>query len=134
MSAEIPSVARLEKVVDLNLIKPKNALLKSQRFNDLLLLLRQKVAEYPATHQLKSCQEFLLYVTKIVEELVKKSEGINKKELVINLFKALFGLPDAEVKVLDASIEFLWSNGLICKISSSKKAVRWLRKKAVCLL
>jgi hypothetical protein len=68
------------------------------------------------------------------EELVKKSEGINKKELVINLFKALFGLPEAEVKVLDASIEFLWSNGLIYKISSSKKAVRWLRKKAVCLL
>lgn len=134
MSAEIPSVARLEKVVDLNLIKPKNALLKSQRFNDLLLLLRQKVAEYPATHNLKSCQEFLLYVTKIVEELVKKSEGINKKELVINLFKALFALPEAEVKVLDASIEFLWSNGLICKISSSKKAVSWLRKKAVCLL
>ena len=134
MSAEIPSVARLEKVVDLNLIKPKNALLKSQRFNDLLLLLRQKVAEYPATHNLKSCQEFLLYVTKIVEEVVKESEGINKKELVINLFKALFGLPDAEVKVLDASIEFLWSNGLICKISSSKKAASWLRKKAVCLL
>ena len=134
MSAEIPSVARLEKVLDLNLIKPKNALLKSQRFNDLLLLLRQKVAEYPATHHLKSCQEFLLYVTKIVEELVKKSEGINKKELVINLFKELFALPEAEVKVLDASIEFLWSNGLICKISSSKKAVRWLRKKAECLL
>lgn len=134
MSAEIPSVARLEKVVDLNLIKPKNALLKSQRFNDLLALFRQKVAEYPATHQLKSCQEFLLYVTKIVEEVVKKSEGINKKELVINLFKALFGLPDAEVKVLDASIEFLWSNGLICKIKSSKKAVRWFRKKVECLL
>ena len=134
MSAEIPSVARLEKVVDLNLIKPKNALLKSQRFNDLLLLLRQKVAEYPATHQLKSCQEFLLYVTKIVEGVIKKSEGINKKELVINLFKALFGLPDAEVKVLDASIEFLWSNGLICKIKSSKKAVRWFRKKVECLL
>ena len=51
MSAEIPSVARLE-VVDLSLIKPKNALLKSQRFNDLLVLLRQKIVEYPATHQL----------------------------------------------------------------------------------
>ena len=134
MSAEIPSVARLEKVVDLNLIKPKNALLKSQRFNDLLLLLRQRIAEYPATHNLRCCQEFLLYVTKIVEELVKKSEGINKKELVINLFKSLFGLAEAEVKILDASIEFLWSNGLISKISSSKKAVRWLRKKVECLL
>lgn len=134
MSAEIPSVARLEKVVDLNLIKPKNALLKSQRFNDLLVVLRQKIAEYPTTHNLKVCQEFLLYVTKIVEELVKKADGINKKELVINLFKALFSLNDSEVKVLDASIEFLWSNGLICKISSSKKALRWLRKKAECLL
>jgi len=134
MSAEIPSVARLEKVVDLNLIKPKNALLKSQRFNDLLVLLRQKIVEYPATHQLKSCQEFLLYVTKIVEELVKKSEGINKKELVINLFKALFSLNEADVKILDASIEFLWSNGLICKIATSKKAVRWLRKKASCIV
>ena len=134
MSAEIPSVARLEKVVDLSLIKPKNALLKSQRFNDLLVLLRQRIAEYPTTHQLKTCQEFLLYVTKIVEELVKKSEGINKKELVINLFKALFALNDAECKILDASIEFLWSNGLISKIKSSKKAVSWFRKKASCVL
>ena len=134
MSAEIPSVARLEKVVDLNLIKPKNALLKSQRFNDLLLLLRQRIAEYPATHNLKCCQEFLLYVTKIVEELVKKADGINKKELVINLFKALFGLAEAEVKILDASIEFLHSNKLISKVASSKKAKIWLRKKISLLL
>ena len=128
------STARIEKSVDLSLIKPKNQLLKAQKLNDLINIVKQKVSEFPASHNLKSCQEFLLMVCNLVEEIVKKSDKINKKELVINVLKSVLVLSEAESKLVDASIEFLWSNDLIQKIPSSKKAVKWLKKKGACFL
>ena len=128
------STARIEKSVDLSLIKPKNQLLKAQKLNDLINIVKQKVCEFPASHNLKSCQEFILMVCNLVEEIVKKSDKINKKELVINVLKSVLVLSEAESKLVDASIEFLWSNDLIQKIPSSKKAVKWLKKKGACFL
>jgi hypothetical protein len=126
--------SRIEKKVDLNLLKPQNALKKSQLSNDLLIVLRAKVAEHPASYSLKTCQEFLLYACNLVENLVKKSYGINKKEFVKDLFKQLFNLQAVELQAVDSAIEFLWSNQLICKIPVVKKAVSWLKKKGSCLV
>ena len=128
------STARIEKSVDLSLIKPKNQLLKAQKLNDLINIVKQKAGEFPATHNLKICQEFLLMVCNLVEEVVKKSEKINKKELVINVLKNVLTLSEPESKIVAASIEFLWGNDLIKKVASSKKLVRWLKKKGACLL
>mgnify|MGYP003651813731 CR=1 FL=1 len=128
------SVSRLEKSVDLNLLKPKHSLKKSQLSNDLLVVLRQKVAEYPVSYQLKSCQEFILFCCKLIENLVQKKDKIDKKELLKDVFKQLFNLQPPELLVLDATIEFLWSNSLICKIPLSKKSINWIKKKGACFL
>ena len=128
------SLARLEKKVDLNLVKPQNSLKKAQLLNDLLVVLKQKITDYPASHNLKICNEFLLMVCKIVEEVVKKSDSINKKQLVLDLFKSMFNMSQPELVVLDSAIEFLWSNGLICKIPVVKKVTRWVKKKGACVL
>ena len=122
------SVDRLSSKIDVDLINPKNNLLKVQKFADVLALLKQKVVEYPPSHILKQCSEFLLYVCKIVENLVIKSDNINKKEFVIDLFKALFGLNDPECKLLETSIDFLWSNGMISKIKTSKRVWNVIKK------
>ena len=108
------SVDRLSSKIDVDLINPKNNLLKSQKFADILALLKQKVGEYPPNHILKQCSEFLLLSCKIVEEVIKKGDKVNKKEFVIDLFKALFSL-------MSSSIDFIWSYGLITKIKTSKK-------------
>jgi len=126
------SVSRLEKSVDLNLLQPKHSLKKSQLANDLLVVLRQKVAEYPATHQLKSCQEFILFCCKLIENLVLKKDKIDKKQLALDVFKQLFNLQPPELVLLDATVEFLWSNGLICKIPLSKKSINWIKRKGAC--
>lgn len=128
------SLARLEKKVDLSLVKPQNSLKKAQLLNDLLVVLKQKIADYPASHNLKICNEFLLMVCKIVEEVVKKSDSINKKQLVLDLFKSMFNMSQPELVVLDSAVEFLWSNGLICKIPVVKKVTRWVKKKGACVL
>lgn len=127
------SQSRLEKKVDLNLLKPQHALKKSLLSNDLLVVLRAKVAEHPASYALKSCQEFLLYTCKLVENLIKKSDGISKKDLVKDLFRQLFSLQPLELQALDSAIEFLWVNGLISKIPIGKKGWNLLKKK-VCFL
>lgn len=128
------SLMRLGKKVDLNLLKPQNSLKKAQLLNDLLVVLKQKIADYPASHNLKICNEFLLMCCKLVEEIVKKADSINKKQLVLDLFKSIFNLTPPELVVLDSAIEFIWSNGLICKISVVKKVTRWVKKKVVFIL
>jgi len=122
------SVDRLSNKVDIDLINPKNNLLKSQKFGDILALLKQKVGEYPPNHILKQCSEFLLFVCKIVEEVIVKGDKVNKKEFVIDLFKSLFSLTEPESKILSSSIDFLWSNRLITKIKTSKKIWNCLKK------
>ena len=122
------SVDRLASKINVDLINPKNNLLKSQKFSDILALLKLKIAEYPPNHILKLCSEFLLYVCKIVQNVIVKSDKVNKKEFVIDLFKALFALNDPESKLLGNSIHFLWSNGLISKIKTSKKLWNVLKK------
>jgi hypothetical protein len=122
------SVDRLASKINVDLINPKNNLLKSQKFSDILALLKLKIAEYPPNHILKLCSEFLLYVCKIVENVIVKSDKVNKKEFVIDMFKALFALNDPESKLLGNSIDFLWSNRLISKIKTSKKLWNVLKK------
>ena len=73
-------------------------------------------------------------VCKLVEEVIKKSDLINKKQLVLDLFKSIFNLSAPELVVLDNAVEFLWSNGLICKIPVVKKCQKWVQKKAACIL
>jgi len=126
------SSERLKSKVDLELLKPKHSLKKSQLANDLLVVLRQKVSEYPATHQLKSCSEFILFCAKLIENLVLKKDKIDKKQLVLDVFKQLFNLQPPELVLLDATVEFLWSNGLICKIPLSKKSINWIKRKGAC--
>lgn len=120
--------------LDVNLLSPKNTLKKAQITQDLLVLLRSKIAEYPATHNLKNCQEFLLYVTKVVENVVLKKQKIDKKQLVLDVFKILFNLQPLEIVALDASIQFLYDNGLICKIPLSKKTIHFFKKKLSCFV
>ena len=123
------SQSRLQKLGEIDLVKPQNALKKSQLLNDLLIILRQKVSDYPTSHNLKGCSEFLLYCCRLVENLVRKSDNISKKDLVKDIFKNLFTLQPPELQVLDSAIQFLWDNNLICKVPVVKKAVRWLKKK-----
>tara|TARA_R110002126_G_scaffold215663_3_gene361728 strand:+ start:156 stop:551 length:396 start_codon:yes stop_codon:yes gene_type:complete len=128
------SVERLKKSVDLELLKPKHSLKKLQLANDLLVVLRAKILEYPASHPLKSCQEFILFCCKLIENLVQKKDKIDKKELLKDVFKQLFSLQAPELLILDATVEFLWSNDLICKIPLSKKSINWFKKKVSCFL
>ena len=127
------SVERLNKVADVDLVTLKNSLAKDQRIADLNIIVKDKIASLPPNVSYKNNSELILYVCKLVENIVCKKDAINKKDLVINILRPLLGLNDAEAKLTGEIIEFLHSNGLIQRIKQVKKikssVVSWFKKK-----
>ena len=126
----VDSINRLNKMCNLNLIDLKNANKKQQIFNDILNLLRSKISEFPPNSNLRLCSEFLVFVTNILEEVHRGERKINKKELCVNLYKALFNLTDNECHILESMIDFVHANGLINAIPKTKKIFHMIKKKA----
>lgn len=127
------SVERLGKVVDVDLVSLKNSLIKDQRIADINVVVKDKLQSLPNTVSYKNNSEFILYVCKLVENIIVKSDNINKKDLVLSVLRVCLALNDAEVKVAGDIIEFLHSNGMIQKIKQLKKVkkscISWFEKK-----
>ena len=127
------SVERLNKVADVDLVSLKNSLAKDQRIADLNIVVKDKIASLPANVSYKNNTELILYVCKLVENVVCKKDGLNKKDVVINILRSLLGLNDNECKLTGEIIDFLHSNGLIQRIKQVKKIkssiVSWFKKK-----
>lgn len=129
------SVERLSKVVDVDLVSLKNSLVKDQRIADINIVVKEKIASLPPNVSYKNNTELILYVCKLVENVISKKDGINKKDLVLSILRPLLGLNDAEAKLTGEIIEFLHSNGLIQRIKQVKKLkssiVSWFKKKVM---
>lgn len=129
------SVERLSKVVDVDLVSLKNSLVKDQRIADINIVVKEKIASLPPNVSYKNNTELILYVCKLVENVINKKDGINKKDLVLSILRPLLGLNDAEAKLTGEIIEFLHSNGLIQRIKQVKKLkssiVSWFKKKVM---
>lgn len=129
------SSERLEKFTDVNLITIKNSLVKDQKSNDLIVVVKDKLQSLPPNVIYKTNTEFILYVCKLVENVILKSDGVNKKELVLKIMREVIGCNDAECKLVGEIIEFLHSNGMIQKIKVVKKfknsVLSWIKKKVL---
>jgi hypothetical protein len=115
------SAERINKMVDVDLITFKNSLVKDQKNNDLLNIVKDKLQSLPVGVSYKNSNEFILWVCKLVENIILKDEKINKKDLVISILKQVLNLNDIECKALGDVIEFLHSNNMIQKIKVVKK-------------
>ena len=91
------SIERLNKVADVDLISLKKSLVKDQRVADLSIIVKDKISSLPPNVSYKNNTELILYVCKSVENVICKKDGLNKKDLVINILRPLLGLNDAEV-------------------------------------
>lgn len=64
--------------------------------------------------------EFVLYLMNIIEHLVTKKDGIDKKQLLFSILKTHFSATDQELIWVDRTIEFLFKNKQIKKVSFYK--------------
>ena len=82
------SVERLGKVVDVDLVSLKNSLIKDQRIADINVVVKDKLQSLPNTVSYKNNSEFILYVCKLIQNIIVKSDNINKKDLVLSVLRA----------------------------------------------
>jgi hypothetical protein len=120
---------------DLSHIVPvKNHLLKNVKKDDVIGQIRKRVEALPNYAQYKNDVEFLLLMANMIEHLIVKKDKIDKKELLIEIYKQLFvGITQAELANIEANVEFLWNNKKIKKQSFYKLfcagLTEWLKKK-----
>jgi hypothetical protein len=95
--------------------------------------LMAKINAIPNITQLKLDLELTLYCANVVENLVKKKNKINKKQLVINVLCNVFQLTMDEQILLGGQLDFLNSNKKIKALSTLKYIARsilsWIQKK-----
>lgn len=119
---------------NLKLVKLKRSVLghksKHQLVNDVI----EVCNTIHNVDNLKRDPEFLLFVCNLVEN-ADKQKDINKKEIVLDVFKTLFAElnNDYDLKQIGDMIEFLYSNKRIKKISKllsvASSVMGWVAKK-----
>lgn len=78
-----------------------------ERLNELHLIERKYVGD----------GEFILFLMNLVENIVEKKDKIDKKKLVLDIFRNHFSASPAEIELIDKMIEFLHTNNKIKKVS-----------------
>ncbi len=124
-----PSLRRLNKLANINLIDLSNNAKQQQIFNDILNLLKIKLSEFPPSYNSKKCSDLLVFICNIVEEISKKEKKTNKNEIVLNLYKHLFNSSDDDLNDLSSTIDFICNNSLVNQIPKSKKLFQFIKKK-----
>jgi hypothetical protein len=122
-------------MTDLSQIVPvKNHLLKNVKLDDVKSQIEKRIKELPNYQQYKNDVEFLLLVANMIEHLIVKKDKIDKKELLVLIYKTVFtGITPVEISNVEANIEFLWNNKKIKKQSYYKLfcagVKEWFKKK-----
>ena len=98
----------------------KHSLDKHNVYYNLLKIISDKIIAIPEFQKLKTETELVKLVSNLVENSVPKGQKIDKKQLVIEIFQRVFNLNVVEQEILKNTIEFLFNNKLIKKISYKK--------------
>ncbi len=120
---------------DLSQIVPiKNNLLKNVKLDDIKGKIIKRIEALPNYSQYKNDVEFLLLVCNMIEHLVVKKDKIDKKELLLSIYKQTFvNVTPLELQTVEANIEFLLNNKKIKRQSYYKVFLtcvsEWVKKK-----
>lgn len=119
---------------DLQIIPLRNNLLIDFTYNDIKVKVINRLIELHLNQsKYKNDTEFLNLVCNLIEHLVKKSDKINKKQLVITIYCELFQTSEEEKEMISNNIEYLCNNKIIKKISYYKlfktSFKEWFKKK-----
>ena len=102
-------------------INPKGALARDAVIVDARTKIMEKLAEIPEYHLRKMDLELLTLACIACEHLIdnkKLKVKVDKKDLVLQVYTRLYnGISPADLKIIEANIQYLWDNGKIIKKS-----------------
>jgi hypothetical protein len=110
----------------LSYIKTKNSLKRQEKLHVIKNAIVNKIQRDVDISKLRENNiinnELILFCCSCVEELVKKSYSIDKKQFVIDILRTIFGsLNDTEISQIKSHIEFAFENQLIKKVNFNYK-------------
>lgn len=113
-----------------------SAIKRSVKQNKVIGQVKELLKDIPDLRDHRCSDALALVVCSAIENLIKPKHKLDKEELAIQIFQALFidkPLTDDEIKQLKARIAFLVENGLVKKIPLSTWVLgglaRWAKKK-----
>lgn len=80
----------------------------------------RRLRSFPDINKYRYDIEFLLLGANLIENLVKKTDGIDKKELLLAVFTTLFNLEEGELQIIGKQIDFLVNNKRVKTVSPFK--------------
>jgi len=118
----------------LEIVPLKNNLFTDYRYNEVKKLIVERIHELGMMNEkYKLDNEFLTFITNIIENIVQKKDKIDKKQLVISILKEQFNATPEDIDIIARNIDYLHQNKFIKKLSYYKlfkAGVReWFSKK-----
>jgi hypothetical protein len=106
--------------MSLTIVPLKNNILLDVKVNDIKASIIKRIQELRLDSiKYKLDAEFLTLVCNLVEHLVIKKDGIDKKKLVLDIFSDLFSvnLTEDDTTTIIRNIDFIHNNKAIKKVS-----------------
>jgi hypothetical protein len=104
-------------------IQPKHSLKRNQKELKLIKELCLHFQSFENKMLLTKDIETLRYICQLLETAVVKSDKIDKKAVVVSVYKQVFGEGAIDLEFIEKGIEYLWDNGKIKKLSVLKRFV-----------
>jgi len=106
--------------VNLSYIKTRNSLNLECVKSDLANAIITRVQGIENFQKLLHDKELCVFICSAIENTVE-SKKIDKKALVVYIYKKLFEITDEDVDIISSSINFICDNGLVVKVGTFKK-------------
>jgi len=106
--------------VNLSFIKTRNSLNLACIRSDLVNAIVTRVQGIENYHILKFDNELLIFICNCVENTVD-SKKIDKRHLVLSIYKKLFEISEEDHTIIGNSVNFLCDNRLVEKIPTIQK-------------
>jgi hypothetical protein len=106
--------------MSLDVIQARNHLASDLKFNEAKEKILKRIEEFPNIQKYRNDIEFLLLVCNLIEHLIIKKDKVDKKELLLDIYKKVFNVDSGEISSLSKNIDFLLANGKIKKVSAYK--------------
>jgi hypothetical protein len=104
--------------MDTLVVKPKNSLKRDLKVAQIKDQVVARLREFKDLHKYKHSNEYLNLAVNLIEYLVIKKDGVNKKELLLGIWDELFpDLTTEDKQQISQNVEYLFDNGLIKKTS-----------------
>lgn len=104
--------------MDSLVVKPKNSLKRDLKVAQIKDQVVARLREFKDLPKYKHSNEYLNLAVNLIEYLVVKKDGVNKKELLLGIWDELFpDLSIEEKQQISQNVEYLFDNGLIKKTS-----------------